>query len=115
GSHRPGVNEFDEFSVLVRAHGVVLLLLGYVVACIAALLPITWTEWQVPRSAWPIRFLPIWLLSPVLFTPAVSILRPLFLGRYFVFCLPALVLLAGAGLARLNRTWLLILPLGVLI
>ncbi|HKN35850.1 MAG TPA: glycosyltransferase family 39 protein [Terriglobales bacterium] len=110
---RPGINDLYQFSEQITGNGGVLLVLAYVVACIAALLPITWTEWQVPRSAWRVRFLPIWLLFPVLFTLAVSIVRPLFLGRYFVFCLPALVLLAGAGLARVNRTWLLILALGV--
>jgi len=32
---------------------------------------------------------------------------PVFLGRYMIFCLPALVILTAAGLARLRQSWLL--------
>jgi hypothetical protein len=52
------------------------------------------------RSA---EFLLLWLLLPIAVTLAVSIMKPVFLPRYLIVCLPALVLLAGAGIVRLPR------------
>ncbi len=51
-----------------------------------------------------------WLSVPWLFLPpAVLILaseiEPVYVYRYVVFCLPALALLAGAGLAAVGRYW----------
>jgi len=51
-----------------------------------------------------------WLSAPWLFLPpavllAVSEIKPLYVFRYIVFCLPALALLTGAGLAALGRFW----------
>jgi hypothetical protein len=45
----------------------------------------------------------------------LSLARPLFLGRYFIFCLPPLILLAAAGLARLRPAWLLAASLAVML
>ena len=45
----------------------------------------------------------------------LSLARPLFLGRYFIFCLPPLVILAAAGLARLRSGWLLGVALGTML
>src|SRR5207302_11094533 len=52
-------------------------------------------------------FLLFWLIFPAVFTVVISIARPTFLARYLVFCLPALILLAAVGLARLSKSWLL--------
>jgi 4-amino-4-deoxy-L-arabinose transferase-like glycosyltransferase len=49
----------------------------------------------------------IWLFFPILVVFAVSQLKPLYLARYFIFCLPALILLAGAGMGRLRSIWVL--------
>ena len=40
-------------------------------------------------------------------TVLLSLARPVFLGRYMIFCLPALLILVAAGLARLRTAWLL--------
>ena len=40
-------------------------------------------------------------------TVLLSFVRPVFLGRYMIFCLPALLILVAAGLARLRQSWLL--------
>jgi hypothetical protein len=37
----------------------------------------------------------------------LSFARPVFLGRYMIFCLPALLILVAAGLARVRPAWLL--------
>jgi mannosyltransferase len=60
-------------------------------------------DWQ----AWRAQFLLVWLLFPVVLTLVLSFARPVFLGRYMFFCLPALLILAAAGLSRLPRSWML--------
>ena len=37
----------------------------------------------------------------------VSLVKPLFVARYFIFCLPALLLLVAGGLTRLRSNWLI--------
>ena len=109
----PGIKDLYHFAEQITGNGGLLLVLAYACACIVALVPTISNRWRVPWNAWRARFLIVWLLFPILFTLAFSIVRPLFLSRYFVFCLPALVLLAGAGLACVNRAWLLAPALGV--
>jgi mannosyltransferase len=45
-----------------------------------------------------------WLLLPPLLLLALSEIKPVYSFRYLAFCLPAVALLAGAGLAALGRT-----------
>jgi prepilin signal peptidase PulO-like enzyme (type II secretory pathway) len=40
-------------------------------------------------------------------TAAISPLKPMFVSRYFIFCLPAFVLLLAAGLNMIRPKWLL--------
>jgi mannosyltransferase len=58
-------------------------------------------------DVWRCQFLLAWLFFPPLLTALLSLARPVFLARYLIFCLPALVILAAAGLARLRPAWLL--------
>jgi mannosyltransferase len=81
----------------------------FALACIAAVLPARkqlWTQEQ-DWETWRIQFLLIWLLFPVLLTVLLSFARPVFLGRYMIFCLPALLILVAAGLARIRQSWLM--------
>jgi mannosyltransferase len=62
----------------------------------------------------------IWLSAPWLILPpailfAGSRIEPSYQPRYLVFCLPAVAMLAGAGLAALERQWLLAAALVVLL
>ena len=106
---RPGWHEFLEYWEHLAGNAGLPLLLLYVAACAAAVLPLRRslfrqrTEWQV----WRYQFLLIWLLFPVALTLLLSIARPVFLARYLIFCLPALIILAAAGLASLRKTWML--------
>ena len=81
-----------------------LLLLASVAACLAALAPAWHTrrERRVPWEVWRYRYLLCWLLAPLLLTLALSLIKPLFVPRYFIFCLPALLLLVARGLSRLR-------------
>ena len=87
------------------------LLLAYFAACLIAIAPVRQeivrrvAGWRV----WRYQFLLLWLFLPVLVTIMVSLVRPMFVPRYFVFCLPAFILLTAAGIARIRRTALLML------
>jgi hypothetical protein len=62
-----------------------------------------------------VQLLLIWLFVPVALTVLLSLLRPVFLGRYLIFCLPALLILVAAGLARLRPAWRLAALSGILL
>jgi len=105
---RPGAKELWDLALRLTGNGGWLLLTAYAAACLAALIPVAClAAKRVSGDVWRYRFLLLWLFFPVLLTVAVSFARPLFLPRYFFFCLPALVLLAASGLARLRSAWLL--------
>jgi mannosyltransferase len=55
---------------------------------------------------WRVQFLFIWLLFPIILTVLLSFARPIFLPRYMIFCIPALLLLTAAGLATIRPAWL---------
>jgi hypothetical protein len=61
----------------------------------------------VAFAPWRYLFLLAWFLFPILFVFLVSQLKPLFVIRYFVFTIPAIVLLAAAGLAQIRSRVLL--------
>ncbi|HME36459.1 MAG TPA: glycosyltransferase family 39 protein [Candidatus Sulfotelmatobacter sp.] len=89
------------------------LLIVCAAACTAALLPVGRQLWAPDQSweTWRIHFLLVWLFFPVVLTVLLSFARPVFLGRYMIFCLPALLILVAAGLARLRPSWLLAVAL----
>ena len=60
-------------------------------------------SWDV----WRVQFLLTWLVFPVALTVLLSFARPVFLARYMIFCLPPLLILVAAGLARLRHSWVL--------
>jgi mannosyltransferase len=106
---RPGFRDVLEFyEHLAGASNWVLPVL-FAVAGIAAVVPVRKQllardhDWKT----WRTQFLLVWLFFPVLLTVLLSFARPIFLGRYMIFCLPALLILVAAGLARLRQSWLL--------
>ncbi len=54
------------------------------------------------RRDWPFVFVLTWLLVPVTVSLAVSLVKPVFLGKYVLFTMPALVLLAAVGVTSLG-------------
>jgi mannosyltransferase len=105
---RPGLGDLFEFFEHLSGGDNWILPLVFAAACVAAVVPLGRSLWSEGQSweVWRCQFLLSWLLFPVVFTVLVSFARPVFLPRYMIFCLPALLILAAAGLARLNR-WLL--------
>ena len=108
---RPGLHDMIDFAQRISGSDGFVLLLIYVAACGTAIAParraLLMFRNEVSWAIWRFRFLLIWLVFPVALTLALSVVRPIFLGRYFIFCLPALVILAAAGLAKLRSPWLL--------
>ncbi|HZW81460.1 MAG TPA: glycosyltransferase family 39 protein [Candidatus Deferrimicrobiaceae bacterium] len=116
---RPGFHDLLHFVEQMAGNDGLPLLFLYAAACLAAILPYKgttrWFRTEAKSDGWSVRFLLIWLLFPVVLTLLLSLARPLFLGRYFLFCLPALVILAAAGLAKLRPVWVLGVGLGVML
>lgn len=65
-------------------------------------------EWRHDGTKRPRRYplLVLWLVLPLLVAFVISYASPVYLYRYFLVCLPALVLLVAAGFARLRPAWL---------
>jgi mannosyltransferase len=102
--HRPGFFDLLKISIYIT-NGVPVV---YFLACLATLVPLknnllarngSWESWRV-------RFLFLWVLFPVVLTLLLSFARPVFLPRYMIFCLPALLLLTAAGLTSVPQKWL---------
>jgi mannosyltransferase len=111
---RPDLRDVLEFYEHLAGGSNWALLIAYAAACTAALLPAGKQLWTRPQSweTWRVHFLLVWLFFPVALTFLLSFARPVFLARYMIFCLPALLILVAAGLARLRHSWLLAAALG---
>jgi mannosyltransferase len=106
---RPGIRDVIEFFERLAGGTSWPLIAIYAVACIAAVAPVRKLLLKRDQSweTWRFQFLLLWLLFPVVLTVVLSFARPVFLARYMIFCLPALLILAAAGLARIRQSWLL--------
>jgi mannosyltransferase len=103
---RPGSKDLWVFALHFAGNGGPLLLGACVAAGLTALLPNVLRAQRVPWESWRYRFLALWLVFPVLLILGLSFVKSLFVPRYFIFCLPALLLLVACGVARLGRAWL---------
>ena len=115
---RPGLRDVLGFYEHLAGGNNTVLLILCAAACIAAVVPLRKVlltrgqDWE----SWRAQFLLIWMIFPVVLTVVLSFARPVFLGRYMIFCLPALLILVAAGLARLRKAWLLMAALsGILL
>jgi hypothetical protein len=100
---RPGIHDLWTFFTNFTSGMPVL----YGAACVAALMPLGRRLFQRQQS-WEVRryqFLLLWLVFPIVVTFLLSFARPVFLPRYMIFCLPALVILVAAGVASLRYRW----------
>ena len=85
------------------------IVLAYLLACIAA---ISWGAimWRRKRAEefWRVGFLFSWLFIPLFLVLLISLRQSMFLNRYLLICVPALVLLAAAGIGTIKRRDLMI-------
>jgi mannosyltransferase len=95
-------------AILLSGRGGLILLLLCALALVLALARLTRLPMQAGRRAvWGDALIWMWLVLPVALTVAVSALKPMFVTRYLIFCLPAFVLLVAAGLSLVRPKWLL--------
>jgi mannosyltransferase len=110
---RPSIPEFLQFSSFFTNGFPVV----YLLACLAALIPLKKDQmakdgkWEIFR----VQFLCVWFLFPILLTILLSFARPVFLPRYMIFCLPAMLILAAAGIASVPRKWASALLIGAVL
>jgi len=106
---RPGLADLRHSAMFLTGNGGLILAVLYLFAIVAAV----WRPQvfghvpRLPWSEWRHCFLVLWIVLPIAFVFLISQLKPFFLPRYFVFTLPALALLAAAGLARIPSRWFL--------
>jgi mannosyltransferase len=106
---RPGIRDLFQFCEQLSGGTSWPLVAIYAVSCIISVAPLgrhlraSAPNWQT----WRVQFLLTWLIFPPALTMLLSFVRPVFLGRYMIFCLPALLILVAAGLARLRKSWML--------
>ncbi len=115
---RPGLHDVLAFSANLAGSNSWPLPVLCAAAGIAAVLPAGRQLWARDQAweTWRRQFLLLWLLFPVALTWLLSFARPVFLGRYMIFCLPALLILVASGLTRLRPSWLLVAALmGILL
>jgi mannosyltransferase len=108
---RPGLKNLWTLGLRLSGNDGAILLIAYAIACLAAVVPLLardQTTLRVSWETWRYRFLLLWLFFPVLSVFVLSQARPLFLPRYFILCLPALVLLAAAGISRIRNRWIVV-------
>lgn len=105
----PKLRPSDIYSLFESfAGGGKLLVLVYFVLCLISSLHAAraWSSSRISRETWNYGFLLSWLLLPVLVGLAVSIFKPLLVARYFIICLPPLVMLAAVGVSSINVGWI---------
>lgn len=114
---RPSVRDLFEFYEHLSGGSTWILPVLYIAICLAPALPAGKKLFERAQSweAWRTQFLLIWLFFPVALTALLSVARPVFLDRYMIFCLPPLLILVAAGLARLRHPWTLGAALVVLL
>jgi mannosyltransferase len=106
---RPGFRDLLKFWEHLAGSDTWPLLAVCVIGCVASVAPVGRLLFKTGQDhvTWRVQFLLIWLLFPVVLTVLLSFARPVFLARYLIFCLPALIVLTAAGLARVRNFWLL--------
>jgi mannosyltransferase len=98
----PTLESFYEFLLVFTGQGGPWQLLAYVGACaVAVVVLLRRSAGMSPRELLAYRIIVAWLVLPIVALLLVSLVKPIFVPRYLTMSLPALVLLAGAGLQKL--------------
>jgi len=103
---QPTLQSFFEFIHFLTGEGGRVLIIMYAAFCFLSLLPLTRQDPAtliMSSERWHVRLVTLWLVLPILATLGVSLIKPLFFLRYMIMCVPAVVLLAGHGITKLNR------------
>ncbi len=66
-------------------------------------------------KTWRVAFLFTWLIVPVTIGYSLSAIDPIFIPRYFITTLPALVLLVSVGITSLHNRWIVLGALAIVL
>jgi 4-amino-4-deoxy-L-arabinose transferase-like glycosyltransferase len=94
---------FFAFSGLVDLPMVIVCLLLFPIG-LFNLLQKSWKQ-PLSRKTWQSGFTVIWLVLPIAIVMIVSLLKPLFVTRYFIVSFPPFILITSLGLACITRKW----------
>lgn len=79
-------------------------LIGFIVASKVSISRWRTRGWNM--QTWFFFVVAVWFLLPICVTMLVSIWKPIYSPRFLIFCLPAALLLVGAGLAEITHSWI---------
>ena len=98
----PTLADISEFLQLLTSQSGMLLVVVYLALCGLAFWHTAGPAGTVnSKESWGLRLLVLWLALPAVLTLAASVIKPLFVSRYMVMCVPAIVILAARGLVNL--------------
>jgi hypothetical protein len=95
-----------DFAKLFTGDGGILLLGAYAALCLVALFRPAVSEAQVSPNLderWSVKVVAAWLFFPIVLTLLVSLVKPVFYDRFMGISAPALALLAGQGMSKLDQ------------
>lgn len=95
----------------LTGHGGKYLTLSYSVVCLLAGWQAVRSKQQSRQELWGYSFVAIWFGFPIVAASIFSLERSVLVERYFIMCLPALVLMAASGIAAIRKP---VVQLGVL-
>ncbi|HKW66557.1 MAG TPA: glycosyltransferase family 39 protein [Terriglobales bacterium] len=100
--------EVYQLALLLSGRSGLVLLLICAASLVLALLRLMGLPERAGRQAvWGEALVWMWLVLPLAITTVISIFKPMFVSRYFIFCLPAFLLLVATGLSIIRPRWLL--------
>ncbi len=104
---RPGLQDLYWFLEYFTGHGGKLLLGLFIVSAAAAIFA-KYLHRSLSATPWAMSLVVAWFAVPMVIVLLFSLARPVFLPRYMMICLPALVLLAAAGIGLLRQPLLVL-------
>src|SRR5690348_8184092 len=103
-----GWQDFFALATLLSGRGGLVLLVMCAGSLVLALVRLIGLSERAGRQAvWGEALVWMWLVLPVAMTTVISLFKPMLVSRYFIFCLPAFVLLVATGLSTIRPKWLL--------
>jgi mannosyltransferase len=112
----PGLKELSwVFSQLSGRGGPALTAVYFVLGAIAIIFAArAYLKDKLTARLWRYIFLLLWLFLPIALAFVFSFVKPIFVMRYLIICLPPLVFIVAEGIYRLKLNWLRAVSLVVL-
>ena len=97
---RPSWGDIHEFAIYLSGAGGDVLLGLYLLALLLA--TIAWRESRHESTSWRYPLIFTWLVLPMIIVFGLSLMKPIFMNRFLIVALPALCLLAAAGITQIR-------------